>query len=117
MEIKIERAYEFYKHEKPKNGYAILVDGIWPRGISKEALQPDEWARHLAPSTELRKWFAHDAEKWPEFKRRYKKELKPREDELERLREVAQHNQLILLYGAKDTEHNQAVVLKDLIQH
>jgi uncharacterized protein YeaO (DUF488 family) len=117
MEIKIERAYEFYKKAKPEGSYAILVDRIWPRGISKEKLQLDEWAKHLAPSTELRKWFAHDANKWPEFRRRYREELKPLQCELEQLQEMAQRKQLILLYGAKDTEHNQAVVLKDLLQH
>lgn len=117
MEIKIERAYEFYKKDKPEGSYAILVDGLWPRGISKEKLQVDEWAKHLAPSPELRRWFAHDADKWHEFKRRYREELKPLQGELEQLQEMARRKQLILLYGAKDTKHNQAVVLKDLLQH
>lgn len=117
MAIRIERAYEFYKHDKPKGAYVILVDKLWPRGISKEKLHLDEWARHLAPSSELRKWFAHDESKWTEFMHRYEEELKPLHGELQRLKEVSQHRQLILLYGAKDTEHNQAVALKDLLQH
>lgn len=115
MTVRIERAYEFHKHDKPESSYIVLVDKLWPRGISKEKLELDEWARDLAPSTELRKWFAHDENKWPEFIRRYKEELKTRHDDLQRLKEVARQKQLILLYGAKDTEHNQAVVLKQLL--
>lgn len=117
MPITIERAYDFYKHPKPKGSYAVLVDKLWPRGLRKENLKLDEWDRHLAPSNELRKWFSHETDKWPEFKRRYGKELEQQNDELQRLKEMARHKQLILLYGAKDTQHNQAVVLKDLIQH
>lgn len=117
MAITTERAYEFYKHAKPQGSYAVLVDRIWPRGVSKEQLQLDEWARHLAPSTALRKWYAHDADKWPEFSCRYRKELEPLQAELQRLKEVSRHKRLILLYGARDTQHNQAVVLKDLLQH
>ncbi len=115
MAITIERAYEFHKHEKPKGTYVVLVDKLWPRGISKEKLKLDEWARHLAPSTELRKWFAHDDSKWAEFIRRYEAELIPLNDELQRLKEISRQKQLILLYGAKDTQHNQAVALKHLL--
>lgn len=117
MAISIERAYEYYKHDKPKGTYVVLVDKLWPRGIRKEALHLDEWAKHLAPSNELRKWFAHDESKWTEFLHRYEEELKPQHDELHRLKEVAQSRQLILLYGAKDTEHNQAVALRNLLMH
>ena len=116
MSIEIERAYEFYKHRKPKGSYAVLVDRIWPRGISKEKLQLDEWDKHLAPSDELRQWFSHEEGKWGEFTHRYRKELKGQQSELERLKSVAARKKLILLYGAKDTQHNQAVVLKALIQ-
>lgn len=94
-----------------------MVDSLWPRGISKEKLHMDEWARQLAPSAELRKWFSHDESKWQEFMRRYADELKPLHKELHRLKEISQHKQLILLYGAKDTEHNQAVALKYLLLH
>lgn len=116
MSISIERAYDFYKHEKPKGSYAVLVDRIWPRGIRKEQLLLDEWARQLAPSTPLRKWYSHDVAKWTEFLRRYREELAPQKDELLRLKKLSQHQQLILLYGARDTEHNQAVALKYLLE-
>lgn len=117
MSINIERAYEFYKHRKPEKSYAVLVDRIWPRGIKKEQLNLDEWAKQLAPSSQLRKWFAHDAAKWQEFQHRYQEELKPLHDDLHRLKEISRHRQLILLYGAKDREYNQAVALKKLLQH
>lgn len=116
MSVQIERAYEFYKHEKPDGTYAVLVDRLWPRGIRKEQLHLDEWARQLAPSTQLRKWYAHDVNKWPEFQRRYQEELEPLKDELQRLRRLARQSHLILIYGAKDSEHNQAVALKALLQ-
>lgn len=117
MTIHIERVYEFQKHDKPKDAYVVLIDKLWPRGISKERLELDEWAKQLAPSTELRKWFAHDETKWTEFIRRYEEELKPQNDELQRLKKISQQKQLVLLYGAKDTRHNQAVVLKQLLLH
>lgn len=117
MAVTIERAYDYYKHPKPRGSYAVLVDKLWPRGINKEQLELDEWDRHLAPSNELRKWFSHQTEKWPEFMRRYREELKTQQDELRRLKQVARRKRLILVYGTKDQEHNQAVVLKELIQH
>lgn len=116
MSITIERAYDFYKHEKPQDSYVVLVDRIWPRGIKKEQLHLDEWAKHLAPSTPLRKWFSHDAEKWQEFLRRYREELGPQKSELERLKKLSRHRPLILIYGAKDSEHNQAVAIKSLLE-
>ncbi len=116
MSIKIERAYDLYKREKPAGSYTVLVDRIWPRGIRKEQLPLDEWAKQLAPSTELRKWFSHDTQKWPEFLRRYQVELQSQKDELHRLKELSRHRQLILIYGARDHEHNQAVALKKLLQ-
>jgi uncharacterized protein YeaO (DUF488 family) len=117
MSVTIERAYEFYKHPKPKGSYTVLVDKLWPRGISKEKLKLDEWDKRIAPSNELRKWFSHEADKWPEFIRRYREELKTQQDELQRLKKLSRRKQLILIYGAKDQEHNQAVVLRELIQH
>jgi len=117
MAIILKRAYHFIHEPKPEGAYAVLVDRVWPRGISKEKLQLDEWAKHLAPSDELRKWFAHQTERWPEFRRRYREELKPFYGELEQLKRLSQRQCLILLYGARDTEHNQAVVLRELLLH
>lgn len=117
MDIILKRAYYFIHEAKPEGAYAVLVDRVWPRGISKEQLQLDEWAKHLAPSDELRKWFAHQAERWPEFRRRYREELKPFRGELEQLKRLSQRQCLILLYGARDTEHNQAVVLREVLQN
>lgn len=116
MSIEIERAYDFYKHDKPERSYAVLVDRLWPRGIKKERLQLDEWARQLAPSPQLRKWFDHDINKWHEFLNRYEDELVQKKDELQRLKKISLQQQLILIYGAKDKEHNQAIALKTMLQ-
>ncbi len=116
MGISIERAYDFYKQEKPKGSYAVLVDRMWPRGIKKEQLQLDEWAKQLAPSTPLRKWFAHDINKWQEFLKRYHEEVGAYQDELRRLKQLSRNHHLILIYGAKDREHNQAIALKSLLE-
>lgn len=112
MEIKIERIYT-----KPADldGYRILVDRLWPRGISKVNAHLDKWLKEVGPTTELRKWFNHDVAKYPEFKTRYLAELKsnPAYPELlSAVREQLQSQNVILLFGAKDLEHNQAVVLK-----
>lgn len=117
MAIEVKRVYQFIKEEKPRDAYAVLVDRLWPRGVSKQQLQIDEWAKDLAPSNELRKWYAHQDAFWPEFRRRYQEELKPLTGELEQLRRIAERQPLILLYGARDTEHNHAVVLCELLQH
>ncbi len=113
MSVKIKRAYE-----KPQStdGYRVLVDRIWPRGVKKQDLQLDEWIKELAPSDALRKWFAHDAEKWDGFRRKYRHELKSASHQLESLRQRAADHTVTLVYGAKDTEHNQAVVLKEVIE-
>jgi uncharacterized protein YeaO (DUF488 family) len=116
MEIALKRAYQFINEEKPEGSYAVLVDRVWPRGISRQGLQLDEWAQHLAPSNELRKWYDHELDKWPEFRRRYQQELVPFHGELEQLRRLAEKQRLILIYGARDTEHNQAVVLREMLQ-
>lgn len=112
MSIKIERIYQ-----KPAdlNGYRILVDRLWPRGISKVNAHLDQWMKEVAPSNELRKWFGHDPAKYAEFKQRYQVELaqNPAFAELKKL--VASHQQVILLYSAKDEQHNQAVVLQELL--
>lgn len=111
--IKIKRIYEPPSED---DGYRILVDRLWPRGISKEKAKLDEWDKTLAPSTELRKWFDHKPERFREFKLRYQEELKPYHSELERLLKIAQKQNLCLLYGAKNSEINQAVVLQALLE-
>lgn len=98
------------------DGYRLLVDRIWPRGVSKEDAKLDEWNKDLAPSTDLRKWFDHDADKFEEFSKRYKKELKAQDDELKRIKKIAKDKQVCILYGAKDEKHNQAVVLKSVFE-
>jgi len=111
MSIQIKRAYE---EPSPKDGTRILVDRLWPRGVQKEAARIDRWTKEMAPSNELRKWFGHDPEKWPEFRRRYKAELKG-SAEIAELKKRAKKEKVTLVYAAKDSEHNNAVVLKELI--
>ena len=97
------------------DGYRVLVDRLWPRGVRKEEADLDEWLKDIGPSTELRTWFGHDPEKFEEFARRYEAELEGSE-ECEHLTEVvAEHGRVTLLFGAADREHNQAVVLQDLL--
>jgi uncharacterized protein YeaO (DUF488 family) len=115
-EIEIKRAYE---PAGKADGFRVLVDRLWPRGISKENLHAQIWAKEIAPSTELRKWFGHDPERWPEFRERYKRELASTEAQhaIRDIIQAAKNTKTItLLYGAKDTEHNEAVVLCDIFQ-
>lgn len=108
-EIQIKRIYE----DASKNdGFRVLVDRVWPRGVSKEDAKLDEWMKEIAPSTELRKWFDHKEERFEEFSKKYKIEINAHPDLVERLLEKAKEKRLTLLYGAKDETHNQAVVLK-----
>ncbi len=108
-EIQIKRIYE----DASKNdGFRVLVDRVWPRGVSKENAKLDEWMKEIAPSTELRKWFDHKEERFDEFSKKYKIEINAHPDLVERLLEKAKEKRLTLLYGAKDETHNQAVVLK-----
>jgi uncharacterized protein YeaO (DUF488 family) len=110
--IQIKRAYEPPSKE---DGVRILVDRLWPRGITKEKAAVKEWAKDLAPSTELREWFHHDTGHWPEFEKRYKAELK-HNAAIEPFREEYRETKLItLVYGAKDEEHNHAIVLKNYL--
>ncbi|MEM0482190.1 MAG: DUF488 domain-containing protein [Nitrososphaerota archaeon] len=112
--FKIKRAYD-----KPAkdDGYRVLVDRIWPRGLSKESARIDLWMREIAPSTGLRKWFGHDPSKWPVFKARYEKELDSKSAFIEDLLNLEKmHGVVTLLYGARDTEHNNAVVLKEYLE-
>ncbi|HPE82138.1 MAG TPA: DUF488 domain-containing protein [Aequorivita sp.] len=114
IDIKIKRIYE----DASKNdGFRILVDRIWPRGVSKKDAKLDEWMKEIAPSTELRKWFDHKEDRFAEFEKKYYKELENRPELIEELLKKAQEKRLTLLYGAKDETHNQAAVLKDFIEN
>lgn len=112
-EIQIKRAYE---PPSPADGYRVLVDRIWPRGVTKNEAALDQWAKELAPSTELRKWFGHDPDRWDEFQKRYRVELANHASELDELRRRALDGRLTLVYGAKDVTHNQAQVLKEILE-
>jgi uncharacterized protein YeaO (DUF488 family) len=112
--IVIRRAYD---DPEPGDGYRVLVDRIWPRGRSKETLKLDQWARELAPSAELREWFGHDPQRWTTFQQRYRIELEG-EDMQARMRTLVSDSggqQITLVYGAKDPDHNQAVVLCEVL--
>jgi len=107
--IKAKRVYE---QASEQDGFRILVDRLWPRGVSKEKAKIDLWLREIAPSSELRKWFAHDPKKWEEFKNRYKAELRDKHDLLSRINEAERDRTTVtLLYSARDEEHNNAVAL------
>jgi uncharacterized protein YeaO (DUF488 family) len=113
MDVRFKRAYE---PPERSDGYRVLIDRIWPRGVSKEQAHLDEWARELAPSSELRRWFGHDPARFAEFRRRYLDELKAQQGKLRELRRRAREETLTLVYGARDTEHNDAVVLAELLR-
>lgn len=104
--------------ERPADmdGYRILVDRIWPRGISKKALALDEWVREIAPTTELRKWFGHDHSKWQEFKHRYFRELDERPNAIARLVETVRRQPTTLVFGARDVDRNNAVAPKEYLE-
>ena len=110
MEIKIKRVYEKPDEE---DGIRILVDRLWPRGLTKENASVDLWLKDLAPSTELRKWFGHDPVKWKEFQKRYLLELEKNKKQGLLLKNQIKKGKVTLVYGAKDEEHNEAVILKD----
>jgi uncharacterized protein YeaO (DUF488 family) len=113
--VKTKRIYD---PASPDDGRRILIDRLWPRGIKKEEAKIDEWLRDIAPSAELRKWFSHDPEKWQEFKNKYKKELKGKDklELLEQLKKTAKKEKVTVLFSAKDIAHNNAVVLKELLE-
>lgn len=114
--IQMKRVYEEAAEE---DGRRVLVDRVWPRGVSKEKAKLEEWMKDLAPSSDLRKWFGHRAERFETFKDSYKKELSESEsaqESLSKLREWAEEGTVTLVYAAKDTEHNQAIILKDEIK-
>ena len=110
--VRIKRAYS---EASPSDGIRILVDRIWPRGITKKRARIVEWRKDLAPSTLLRKWFGHDPARWNQFRRRYRKELKRSMEELQKLAYLSGKQTITLVYSAADEKHNQAVILKELI--
>jgi uncharacterized protein YeaO (DUF488 family) len=110
--IKLKRAYE---HASPEDGTRILVDRLWPRGLSKEAAAIDHWLKDVAPSTELRKWFGHDPARWDEFRRRYMAELRQHAEPLGEIRKLARRGPITLVYAAHDELHNDAVVLRAVL--
>lgn len=111
--ITIKRIYEEPSQE---DGYRVLVDRLWPRGVSKEDAKLDEWLKELAPSTELRKWYSHDTEKFEAFRQRYHDELKEKEEVTNRLLNIAGRQKVTLLYAARDEQYNQAVVLREYLR-
>lgn len=113
MSFKIKRAYE---KATRGDGVRVLVDRIWPRGVSKAEAKIDQWRKEIAPSTALRKWFGHDPARWAEFERRYIAEIETQRAALDELRELATGKTVTLVFGAKDTEHNQAVALREYLE-
>jgi uncharacterized protein YeaO (DUF488 family) len=112
MTIRIKRVYE---KPEPDDGTRILVDRLWPRGLTKEKARVDLWLKDVAPSTNLRKWFAHDPVKWTEFQARYRAELKADQQQISLLKQEAARGTITLVYGARDQQHNEAVVLQKLL--
>lgn len=110
------RVSRIYNPPSPDDGERILVDRLWPRGISKSQAALDGWMKDLAPSTELRRWFAHDPEKWQEFRARYWAELAKLPQLVDALREKGQQGTVTLLYAARDEEHNEAVALREYLE-
>jgi len=113
MNIRIKRIYE---QAEKDDGTRILVDRLWPRGLTKERARVDLWLKEIAPSTELRKWFGHDPDKWRGFRQRYKTELRNNKDLVKVLAEKAKAGTVTLIYAARDEQHNEAVVLKEFLE-
>ena len=111
--IKLKRAYE--KHARA-DGERILVERLWPRGLTKLEAKIDLWLKDVAPSTELRRWFGHDPKKWDEFRRRYQKQLKQKDEPINLLKRKAKAGTITLIYAARDEDHNGALVLQQFLQ-
>ena len=111
--IKLKRVYE---EETRADGVRYLIERLWPRGVRKESLHIDAWLKEAGPSTELRKWFNHDPEKWSEFRRKYFAELNQQTEAWAPIREAARRGTVTLLYSSHDTEHNNAVALKEYVE-
>lgn len=114
MALHLKRVYD---EPAKSDGTRILVDRIWPRGLTKEKAHVDLWLKDVAPSDELRKWFGHDPARWPEFRARYRAEIKHNPTQFALLRQAVSKGPATLVYGAKDEQHNQAVVLYELLNH
>ena len=110
------RTKRIYDPSDSSDGHRVLIDHVWPRGVSHERAALDEWARELAPSDDLRKWFDHVPERFSEFRTRYRDELAGRSDRLDELRQRAARGRVTILYAARDREHNNAVVLAELLR-
>ena len=110
--LRVKRAYE---PPAPEDGVRILVDRLWPRGLSKEKAAVDHWMKDIAPSADLRKWFGHDPERWPEFQSRYRDELRRHGALLDQIVDLAAGRAVTLVYAAHDEEHNDAVVLREAL--
>jgi uncharacterized protein YeaO (DUF488 family) len=113
MDVRLKRAYE---PAAKSDGYRVLVDRLWPRGVSRDRAELDDWLKELAPSPELRQWFGHDPARFDEFRRRYVDELRSQRPLLTALRRRARMGTLTLVYSARDTEHNDAVVLAEVLR-
>ena len=114
MAIVVKRVYD---QPSPDDGYRVLVDRLWPRGLSRAVAHLDLWLREVAPSTELRTWFGHDVERWADFGRRYRRELQAHGALLDMLLEIGRHrDRVTLLYGARDREHNEAQILAEVLR-
>lgn len=113
MAIRLKRAYDAPARN---DGYRILVDRMWPRGISKDDADIDAWMKELAPSADLRKWFDHDPDKWDEFRRRYFRELQKKDEAMEQIIDRLADGQVTLVFSASDTDHNNAVALKEYLE-
>jgi uncharacterized protein YeaO (DUF488 family) len=113
MDVRLKRAYE---PALASDGYRVLIDRLWPRGVSREKAHLDEWARELAPSGTLRTWFGHDPARFARFRLRYAEELAEQESKLRELRRRARTGTLTLVYGARDIEHNDAVALAEILR-
>lgn len=113
MMIKIKRIYEKYS---PDDGFRVLIDRLWPRGVSKDDAHLNFWFREIAPTNYLRKWFSHDPKRWETFKKKYIKELKKNKPSLDKIKDLKkEHKTITLIFSAKDEQHNNAVVLSEFL--
>src|SRR5215211_620371 len=114
LDVRAKRAYD---PAEDGDGHRVLIDHVWPRGVSRERAELDEWARELAPSDELRRWFDHVPERFEEFRSRYRDELNDHREQVDELRRRARDGPLTIVYAARDREHNNAVVLAEFLRH
>ena len=113
LNVRLKRIYD---EPAPEDGLRVLVDRLWPRGVSRETARIDAWMKEVAPSDELRRWFGHDPERWSEFRRRYREELLNKRDLIEQLHHAAEQGALTLLFAARNSQQNNAVVLKEAVE-